>query len=122
MERGKVEKRGCDRGRKVLPKTKLILDYINDDQRLQEWGRYTCKERAELIQRELGVSVHPHVLRKLYLRLNIKFRPVKVEPLCKNYHTIHERRQQFALDLAANIDAGVPIVYIDETTFHYHMR
>jgi hypothetical protein len=61
-------------------------------------------------------------LRRLYLRLNIRYRPVKTEPQCANYETIHDRRQQFALELADYIERGVPIVYLDETTFNYHMR
>ena len=60
----------------------------------------TCKERAVLIKEELDLDVHPHVLRKLYLRLQIKYRRVKLEPLCANYDTLDERRMHYALELA----------------------
>ena len=98
----------------MQPDTLTILDYIGNDNRLQEWGRYTCRERSALILQELGLTVHPHVLRKLYIKLGIKFRPVKLEPKCADYHTIHERRQAFALRLGAEIANNTPIVYMDE--------
>lgn len=91
-ERGKVERRLSDRGPKMQPKALQILAYITDDQRLQDWGRFTCKERAALIEEELGLQVHPHVLRKLYIKANIRYRRVKLEPLCKDYDTIDVRR------------------------------
>ena len=72
------------------------MDYIQDRDRLQAWATYTCRERAELIEKEIGLHVHPHVLRKLYLRLNIKYRRVKLEFSVAHPETLNERRFSFA--------------------------
>ena len=72
------------------------MEYIKDRDRLQAWASYSCRERAALIEAEINEHIHPHVLRKLYLRLKITYKPVRIEFTVKNPETLSARRMLFA--------------------------
>jgi transposase len=111
-------------GRKPKASTLEALKYLESDKCLQEWASLTLRERADVLQSELGITVSKERIAYWYGKLNIRYtKPQKTYWYTeKRMREIRQQREEFCIQLAEIITTGKPIVYFDETSFNFHMR
>lgn len=118
LERGHVRRRQV----KYKPHIIKVMNYIDNKNLLESWASFTLVERAELIRKSIGVSIRPSVLQKLHVRLGIKYKNVKLTYQLTDEQKTFREREQYAKQLAQLVYENKRLLYLDETTFNYHMR